>query len=254
MKIQTANLCSREQRSRELVEGVNTRKDALVSNGRRQGFDSKGRYSIGLDDQSEHLLARFSASFFSEVQIDPKTNEVQHFQEQSKGGRRSWLYGDVSDLSRQTMQRTGAETVYTETVREFSPEKCQSYTERVKVSGDGQMQYTRTDHLDGKMERFFRANPSVRMLSAQALGGALGGAVGSLVAAHTGLPINLGAAAGASVAAFVSGGLASEKPRWRSTDGLLENCAYLPAQGIHFASGMGAVGVALACLVAFSGR
>ncbi|MBS2038166.1 hypothetical protein JST97_24485 [bacterium] len=237
-----------QRRSAEIVRDSDYRIDAVVSAGKRDGFDSKGRFSQGSSHCSSHLLANFSSAYQRKVKIDPETRDVQSFFEQMQGGRRSFFVGDQSSLERHTMKSTGDGKIYERTVREFSEEKCESYTEKVKVHTDGQTEYRRRDHFDGKVERFLRANPSIRILGGQATGGAIGAGLGTAVAMYAGASPYLGVAAGACVGATFGGGLASKKPA-DSRGGLLELAAYLPAQLIQLAAGLGTAGVFLGCLI-----
>jgi hypothetical protein len=145
------------------------------------------------------------------------------------------------------MKLDGTDKVYAVTSKNFSPDTCISFTEKVRVSQDG---HSQTDHLDGKVERFFRSHPNVRMLGAQLMGAALGGSVGILVAGHMGLPVNLGAAAGACVTACLAGGMAHRRPT-NSSPALADLAAVIPAPLIQFSTTLATtLGLSAAYLIA----
>lgn len=231
-----------DRRSQGVVDDLRSKINCAISLAERDdSFDSQGRYSRSYSSSNEQLLATFGYSESTRLKIDPSSQNVESFREQSKGGRRSFLFGDNQIQKKASLKQDGSDKVYSRTVREFSEDKCNSFSEQVRVAADGSSQYIRTEHLDGKLERFFRKNPSTRQLGAQLLGGALGASVGTLLAAQLGAPMPLMAGLGASVGACFSGGMAARKPSYQQTSGL-EVATYLPAQLVQLGAGLGTVG------------
>lgn len=227
-------------RARSLVRDIDEEATFAAERARSQGR-SKLSESDSIVDS--HLLATFRSSEKLTLSLDPQTNEVRDFLKQNRWSRSSGWVGGATDFQRQTLRQEGSTRVYAKTERKFNEEECISRTETVKVTADGQLHYASKDHLDGKLENFFRCNPSTRRVTGQALGGALGGLVGTLVTAHTGMPLEMAVGAGACVGATIGGTAADKQTSYGRFDGLLETCAYLPSKLIEIAGGLGTVGV-----------